>query len=455
MEYGMQKKSCYLIVVTIAILSGCKSQDSSTELPQQRPLGRSHEPFLPPKDPSEYAKDRQQATAVTGVLTLEKAGAAAMLGNPRLQSVAWSIRAAEARHLQAGLRPNPELDVEMENIAGSGAFSGTGNAETTVAVGQVVETGAKRNKRIEVAKLDSQLAGWDFEAQRLAILTEVTGAFVDALAAQEGLQVLDQEVTLAQKIMQTVEQRVAAGKDTPLQATQARVNLTRTRMKQKRLQQELATLYRVLAATWGATRVQFTQVRGSLDHIAPPPQITALESLITLHPQVARWDTEIKQRQAKLTLEKANARPDPRVMGGYRRLGEADESAFVLGLSLPLPVHNRNQGQIMEAKVALVQARRQRDAALVQVRTDLDRAYTALHNAYNAATDLQQVVLPGAQEAFDMAQTGYEMGKFNYLTVLDAQRTLFEVRSQYRTTLADFHKAKAQIEHLIGQSLPE
>jgi outer membrane protein, heavy metal efflux system len=455
MEYGMQKKICYSIIVTIVILSGCKSQESSAKLPQRRPLGGDYETFFPSNSLDEQAEDVQGAAPVTGVLTLKKALAAALLGNPRLQNVAWSIRIAEARHLQASLRPNPELDLGMENIAGSGAFSGTGNAETTVAVGQIIETGAKRDKRIEVAELDSQLAGWDFEAQRLAILTEVTEAFVDALAAQEGLQVIDQEVTLAQKIMQTVEQRVAAGKDTPLQATQARVNLTRIRMKQKRLQQELATLYRVLATTWGATQAEFTQVEGSLNHIAPPPQIATLESLVTLHPHVARWDTEIKQRQAKLTLEKANARPNPRVMGGYRRLGEADESALVLGLSLPLPVHNRNQGQIMEAKVALIQARRQRDAALVQVQADLDRAYTALHNAYNAATDLQQVVLPGAQEAFDMAQTGYEMGKFNYLTVLDAQRTLFEVRSQYRTTLADFHKAKAQIEHLIGQSLPE
>ncbi len=140
-------------------------------------------------------------------------------------------------------------------------------------------------------------------------------------------------------------------------------------------------------------------------------------------------------------------------MGGYRHLNEVDESAFVLSLSLPLPVTNRNQGSVLAAKAGLARARVQQRAALTRIRAELGRAYASLSSEYMTATDLQQEVLPGAQKAFDSAQTGYVNGKFDYLTVLDAQRTLFAARTQHLEALVEYHQAKADVEHLIGQPL--
>jgi cobalt-zinc-cadmium efflux system outer membrane protein len=116
-------------------------------------------------------------------------------------------------------------------------------------------------------------------------------------------------------------------------------------------------------------------------------------------------------------------------------------------------VTNRNQGNITAAKIGLAQARSQRKAALTELYAELGRAYADITSAYMATSDLQKMVLPGAQEAFTSAQTGYENGKFDYLTVLDSQRTLFSARMQYYDALVDYHRAKAQVEQLIGQSL--
>ena len=132
-----------------------------------------------------------------------------------------------------------------------------------------------------------------------------------------------------------------------------------------------------------------------MDNLLSPPDEAVLQRFINQHPDVARWDTEIKQRQARIDLEKANALPDPTIMGGYRRFNDVDVSAFVLGLSLPLPVTNRNQGNIAAAKVALVRARSQRKAAVTKLRLELGRALAGMSSAYAAASDLRQAVLPG------------------------------------------------------------
>ena len=437
----------------LLLLSGCATPSLESSLPLQRPLGRSHATWVPPLEPNENTPAPMDPTDIGGELTLDQAAALALLHNPQLQVFAWSVRVAEARRLQAGLRPNPELDLEMENLAGTGAFEGTGIAETTVGVGQLIEVGGKRAKRTQVAALESELAGWDYEEMRLAVFTEVVQAFTEVLAAQERGRVVDQQVDIAEKVVHAVNQRVQAGKDSPLEATRARVSLAQVRIEQKRLRLESSAVRQSLAATWGASEALFTHVGGALDRIVNPPAPSALQALVVQHPTVARWETEIEQRQARFDLEKANARPNPTVVGGYRHLNEVDESAFVLGLSLPLPVTNRNQGSILAAKAALARARVEQRAALTSIRAELSRAYASLSSEYMTATELQQEVLPGAQEAFDSAQTGYVNGKFDYLTVLDAQRTLFAARTQHLEALVEYHQAKAQVEHLIGQPL--
>jgi outer membrane protein, heavy metal efflux system len=179
-----------------------------------------------------------------------------------------------------------------------------------------------------------------------------------------------------------------------------------------------------------------------------------LEDLIrrlTQNPDLARWATELAQRQAAIDLEESRAIPDLTVSLGVTQFTDSDDSALLAGVSIPLPVLNRNQGNIEAAHQRLTKAMEERRAAEVLVTTALNTAYQSLAAAHAEVTTLRQEVLPGAESAFEAASRGYRLGKFGFLDVLDAQRTLFGAKAQYLRALASYHQAVAEVERLIGE----
>src|SRR3972149_1747368 len=169
-----------------------------------------------------------------GDLELREALSLALLHNPELASFSIEVRAAEARTLQAGLRPNPEFDVEVENFAGSGALRRFDETETTIQLGQLMELAGKRRKRERVASLERDLAGWDYEAKRGDVLTETSKTFVEVLAAQERLALTQELLRLAEQTFETVSARVQAGKVSPIEETKAGVALANSRIEHAR-----------------------------------------------------------------------------------------------------------------------------------------------------------------------------------------------------------------------------
>jgi cobalt-zinc-cadmium efflux system outer membrane protein len=394
--------------------------------------------------------------APAGVLRLPQAQALALMQNPDLAAFAWEVRAGEARTLQAGLPPNPGVGVEVENVAGSGDFQGVDGAEVTVGLSQVIELAGKRRKRTHVAALERDLAAWDYETARLDVLTQVAQAFADVLRVQERLAVDADLVRLAEQIYRIVAERVKAGKVSPLEATRARVALATSRIARQRVQRELTAAKDRLAATWGGTRATFERVTGDLETLNPIPSAAVVAQRIVQNPDIARWATAMARRQAAVTLAEANRTPDPTLGAGVRyfnNVDEADAHALLLAVSVPLPVFDRNQGNILEARYQLARTEVERRAAAVRVQTALAETHAALSAAFSEASTLRDEVLPGAQQAFDAAREGYRQGKFQFLEVLDAQRTLFEARGQYVEALSTYHKAVAALERLIGEPL--
>ncbi|UCG58007.1 MAG: TolC family protein, partial [Phycisphaerales bacterium] len=141
------------------------------------------------------------------------------------------------------------------------------------------------------------------------------------------------------------------------------------------------------------------------------------------------------------------------IKGGYQYLEEGDDSALIVGLSIPVPLFDRNQGGIQEAGHLLAKTEDERRAAKASVLAALSAAVERLSGAYVEANVLKEEILPAAQSAFDAASEGYREGKFDYLSVLDAQRMLFEAKGQYIESLAGYHKARADVERLVGQRI--
>ncbi|QBQ55661.1 TolC family protein [Nitrosococcus wardiae] len=394
----------------------------------------------------------QKAIEPTGELTLEEVAAFALLQNPELAVFSQEVRAREAAVLQAGLLPNPQLSIQGSNLANSRLKSFDGPS-TTVQLSQLILLGGKIAKRVKAAQLTQDLAGWDYEAKRVEVLTQVAQSFITVLSAQERLALAQQLVRLAEQVATTVSKRVQAGKISPVEETKAQVALSSVRIELTRAKRELRVARNQLAAVWGSTTPRFQKAVGQLNELSPLPSLEQLAQLVRQNPDLARWTNELAQRQALIDLEKSKAIPDLTVSFGGTEYADTGDYALVAGISIPLPLFDRNQGGIAEAQRRLTKAEEERRAVEVQVATALSSAYQRLATAHAEATILQTQVLPGAQSAFDAVNQGFRLGKFDFLSVLDAQRTLFDSKSQYLQALTDYHQAVAEVERLIGERL--
>ncbi len=417
---------------------------------EPRPLGRE---IL--RSPLESPKVLPSGPAIgepAGDLTLREALSLALLQNPELKAFAFEVRAREAAVLQAGLLPNPELGAVVENF-GNNALRGFDSTTITLQLSQLIELGGKRAARTEATQLARDLAGWDYERERIKVLTETHKAYVEVLGAQGRTALSKQVVDLAEEVAAAVAKRVMAGKVSPVEETKAGVATASVRIELTRAERELEAARARLAATWGSTAPRFKRALGVLEAVLPIPSLEQLMEWRRQNPELARSATEIAERQAIIGLEETRAIPDLTASFGVRRFDEPGDDALVVGISLPLPVFNRNQGAILEAQRRLTKAEEERRAAEVRVATALSRAYQTLAGAHAEIIALKAQVLPGAQSAFEAASKGYRLGKFGLLDVLDAQRTLFGAKTQYLRALTDYHQSVAQVEGLIGERL--
>lgn len=393
------------------------------------------------------AKPRQEPQ---GALTLPSALELAALHSPALAASACGVRAAEAISRQADALPNPEIEIEAEDIGGSGESTGYDAAQTTVRLSQTVELAGKRGKRQSIALSEARLAGWDYEAARLDALTQTKKAFVDVLLAQGRLALAESALVLAEDVRRAAGERVKAGKVAPLEETRAGVEVSLARLSRDKAKRNLVTARQLLAASWGGTTPLFTEGVGDWAGVKETPALATLMTALDQAPELASWGDRIRSSQAAVAQAKAERVPDITLSAGISRLEDDGTQAGLVGLSLPLPLFNRNAGNILAATHLARRMEYDRQAARLRAVTALTDAYSRLETAGAEAATIKAELLPSSQQAFDAAQRGYREGKFGYLDVLDAQRTLNETLSRQLEALADYHKAAADVERLTG-----
>jgi len=388
-----------------------------------------------------------------GVLSLIQALQLAYQYNPELAVYEGAIQAGEARIIQARLLPNPELSAEAENVWGRDAYQSFDGAESTLTIDQPLELGGKRSKRTSLADTERYLAEWDYKSQRLELAVEVTKSFIGVLAGQQRLKVKGEIVHVAENFAAAVTARVEAGKVSPIEQTSAEIRVANARNAMMQAEKRLQGERKRLATLWGNPDPIFTEAVGELEAITPPPLLEALVELLPQNPRLARWEMEAAQREARYALERSYRFPDLTLSGGLRYFSETDTGAFVVGLGIPLPIFNRNQGSIIEARLHQELVSEEKRVEEMRIQRDLADTYQVLKGTYETAVSLREQILPAAQSALQLVEEGYRQGKFGYLYVLEAQRTLFEAREQEVDTLAAFHTAMAMMEKLTGESI--
>ena len=414
-------------------------------------------PFLPAFAAAEDALAVPGKVLPVGpaVLTLDQAVTWALEKSPVLAASRSRADAATASRSQAGALPNPELSIEAENIYGDAPYEDMESAEITYGVEQLVELPGKRGNRVRMAESEKVRIHFERDGAQLDLIRDVTVAFAALVAAEQDLYILEKEATLAAEVRDSVAAKVTAGKEPPIQRNKADIELSTSQIALDRAHRMVTTKKQSLAALLGGTLGDFAARVDSLPVPAEPEPLEIYRARLTQTPDIQILEADVSQAKAALSLEKANAIPDPTLSFGMKEFREDDTSAFVAGLSLPIPIFNMNRAGIRRAGHELNAVKMDQIGSQLSWEATLAEVYGDFISAYREASTLKTSVLPGAEEAFDFARGGYEAGKFGYLEVLDAQRTLFDARRQYNQSILEYHTQRAVIERMTARHAHE
>lgn len=382
-------------------------------------------------------------------LSYEDALERALINDPSLRGFESRYDAAEGQLEQAGLRPNPVVGVEVENFLGSGPFREVQGLELTLGISQLIETGGKRSNRSELARTGKQLLDWERELREANIEAGVRAAFVEVLLAQESITLREAQLELTERSKSETQRLVDAARSSEVELSRSRLAVRQQDFALGQAQRNLAMARGRLAVLWGDSLQTEYRVTGSVRLDPQVPELTELTALLPKTAYIAQYQSHLLNREAALTLEESKAKPDIEVFGGGRYFNEASgDAAFVVGVQIPWPLYDKNQGNIRSARAELRGVEHKKAITRRELLSALSNAYQTLVAAHEEATSLQADLLPSAEQTLIQSEKAYEQGRFTLLSVLESRATLFEVREAYLDALARYATAQAQIEAL-------
>lgn len=352
--------------------------------------------------------------------------------------------ASEGVAIQAGAWPNPELSTLVEDTRQA-------TRTTTIQLSQPIELGGKRSARVQAARMAQSQADLDLTARRAQIRSQVMVAFYGLAVAQERLRLSQKLGSLAIQARETTAKRVLAGKVSPVEELKAQVAHAQAMSAIAVAQYEWRAATAQLRQTLGDRSAKFESVEVDFEQLPSAEPWERLVRRVAASPAIAKAQLEITRRQALRDLEWARRLPDLTLTLGAKREQQLGRDQPIVGVSLVLPLFDQNQGAILEAGRREDKARAELDALRASTEVQAVLALSQLNTALAQAHTLRDKVLPVARQAFAASTKGYELGKFGFLDVLDAQRTLFDAETQALSATAQAYQADARLLELLGE----
>lgn len=367
--------------------------------------------------------------------------------HPEQAAARAAVAAGDATARQAGALTNPELSLEVENFAGSDTLRGFDGAETTLRLDQPLPLGGKPGQRRALAEAERDIAARQQALTAAELYVQTVSAFMAQLAAQQRLQLAENQVQTATQTVASIAAQIESGKVPALAAVRGRPLLIEARLERVRAEAALSAARAELTALLGNSDPMSTSVTGEL--LVPPEQ--PAPPVGAAIPHLALAAAERARAQQALNLERAQTIPDLILGAGVRRFEERGETALVAGLSLSLPLFDRNRGGIAAATARLEEARQKERGAAQRFAVDRAAVERDFASTRAEAMALQEELLPAALETFAAIDFGYRSGKFGLLDLLDAQRQLAEIQTRLLETQVACHVAAARRDALCGR----
>jgi cobalt-zinc-cadmium efflux system outer membrane protein len=371
--------------------------------------------------------------------------------NSELATSKLELDAAQARLKQEGLWDNPTFTAESENFSGdSPGFSKT---ENTFWLSQPFLLGGKRDFRKEIAHQELEIARLSYDAHKRDMILAVEEAVYDILLAREMIELAEQAEEIARDVYKDKESQME-GRYAAEEVLSMEIELSEAEMDVLNAKKDLKIAEKQLALLLGKSEVFPGECKETLERGYKIPEYSQLkECLLSNNPEILVHAVMEEQGNYLLQYAQSERIPDLELSVGVRQFNEDDTYAFVGGISVPLPLFNRNQGGIQEALVNQKKLEVEKDAEINSLVLELDENYRTFAILEKEITVLKERILPKAEEMLEKFMEGYEKKEVPYVGVLEARRKHIETRKKYIETLRDFNVTIAQLERLCSTHL--
>lgn len=382
--------------------------------------------------------------------------------NREIAAARLDITRARARLIQAGLRPNPTLDFEQT----TGRLTGSaGESETSVGVAVPLELGGRRRRRVELARAELEAVEAEVADRERRLAVEVRALYAEALAALRELEITENLNNLDVQTTRVVQARVNEGDAAPIELSLLRVEVDRLRSRRALVEGRLRASLVRLKGLVGIPAEETLRLGEDLDTPVLPRPPASLEAAVEIalrnRPdlKLARLNEEVAQ--AGLRLARAQSAPEVTAFSRYTvSRGVFDDTPvgvltdkdrlLTFGVSVGIPVFNKNQGAKAEAAAAISQATARREFLEAVVRSEVQSAYARYDAARAALTTFEQGVIQRSQENTRVIRAAYELGHFSITDLLNEQRRLIDSQRDFTEALSEQYRALADLQAAVG-----
>lgn len=386
-------------------------------------------------------------------VTIEDAVDRAFASYPQLEASEALVEAETERTKRASNWDNPSVSFEAENIGGDGAYSGTDSAEYTVSLEQPIQIGGRAEARQGLARVELSRAKLTNTLTALSLKAEVYRRFARLLYSQAVSNLAEERWASVQRTAEVVDAQQRSGSAAGLDRTRSDVSVSLATVEKERAAMNLEKSRAALASMWEESAPDFETALGSLKSLPPAVDEADLNQKLTASPWSQLSKLPVEARIEALRLAKASRWPEASAVLGHRWFEADDSDAWVAGVSVSLPVWDRPRSAIRLATAEHRQAEAEARANDRELRDKLRTAISTLTVSRQAASKLSEETLPRAEESYALVEEGYRLGRYDLLYLLEARRTLFDLRALYLDTLLECHLAQADLVELFDLSL--
>ena len=379
----------------------------------------------------------QEVTPSTGPLSLDSAEAIALDSHPGIYEAAARVRAARGNCVQVGLPPNPEFGYMGSEMGNDGAAGQQG-----LYAGQTFIRGNKLGLNRQVAVQQVREQQQLLEAEKLRVLTAVRIAFYDAYLAQREVELSEALVGVSTKASDSVQQLFEAQEARRIDVLQANIELNRIEVKLAQARARRDSAWRRLAVAMGQPNLTAQSVEADPTKLTwPHDWESSRQILLGSNPDVAALVVDIQRARAAVARACAEPVPDVTAQLAMQYDNATQDAIGGVQVGMPIPIWNRNQGGIAQARSELTAASRKLEAVELDLTSQLAEMMREYQSAKAQADAYQDSILRRAQENMNLTQQSYNAGEASYLELLTVQRTYFESSLDYLATLGQVNRS--------------